>query len=443
MFPDRRLRRALLVAGCLLVGCPGAISYSWAQVGAFGGLTGPSLTAPPVTVENVDPFARPSRDHGALPVAGWLLYPSVFVGATYDSNVNQGATNKISSAGGRLVPSLLAENTDGIHKTTFYGMADGRAYTQNDAGSTIAARAGIIQRYQPLPDVTFTAQGDYTRQKDLFSTFGIDHSVTTLNPTGVGLSPSVNPQIYNQYTGLVSVQKLFDGAFVNISGSVVDIIYDSTPTGTQSPNGVTYTGVGRGGFWFTPFFYAYAEGSADQRRYNTDTFNSNGYRTVGGIGTDQIGLFRGEVYGGYQEERFDSATLGTVNGTVAGGRLYYYPLRELTIRGSIDESIGVSQLQATPTSPIGTATRVTSSLVQATYALAPEWAAAARFGYIHTTYVGTTRLDDAWTGGATITYSLWVNWSLALDYQHIELKSNVPLQSFTRDVVTLGATYTY
>jgi hypothetical protein len=440
MFPDRRSRRALLVAGCLLVGWPGAISYAWAQVGALGGLTGPSLTAPPITVQS-DPFEKPSRSHGVL-ISDWVIYPSVFFGGMYDTNVNQGVTNKVSSFGGRLVPSLLAENTDGIHKTTFYGMADGRAYTQNDAGSTIAARAGIIQRYQPLPDVTFTAQGDYTRQKDLFSTLGIDHSVTTLNPTGVGLSPSVNPTPYNQYTGLFSVQKAFNQAFVNISGSVVDIIYDTTPTGTQSSNGVTSTGVARGGFWFTPFFYAYGEGSLDQRRYSFDTFNSHGYRTVGGIGTDQMGMWRGEVYGGYQEERYDS-TLGTVNGNVIGGRIYYSPLRELTIKGSVDESIGVSQLQPTPISPIGTSTRVTTSLVEATYALAPEWAAAARFGYIHTTYVGTPRLDDAWTGGATLSYSLWLNFALTLDYQHIELKSNAAFQSFTRDIITLGATYTY
>jgi hypothetical protein len=444
MLRGRQARRVLLFAGCLLAGgCPGTASDSWAQVGALGGLTGPSLEAPPVVVQNTDPFARPNRSHGALPVGEWLVYPSVFFGAVYDSNVDQGATGKVSSAGGRLVPSILAENSDGIHKTTFYGMADGRAYTDNSVSSTVAARTGLIQRYQPLADLTFTAQGDYTRQKDLFSTFGIDHSVTTLNPTGVGLSPTVNPQTYNQYTGLVSVQKVFDRAFVNVSGSVVDIIYDSTPTGTQSPNGVTYTGVGRGGFWFTPFLYAFAEGSADQRRYSTSTFDSNGYRTIGGVGSDQIGLFRGEVYGGYQQERYDSAALGTVNGTVAGGRLYYYPLRELTIAGSVDETLGVSQLQVSPTSPIGTSTRVTTSLVQATYAIAPEWAAAARLGYIHTTYVGTTRLDDAWTGGATITYSVWLNFALTLDYQHIELKSNVPLQSFTRDVVTLGATYTY
>jgi hypothetical protein len=40
-------------------------------------------------------------------------------------------------------------------------------------------------------------------------------------------------------------------------------------------------------------------------------------------------------------------------------------------------------------------------------------------------------------------YSVWVNFALTLDYQHVELKSNAPLQSFTRDVVTLGATHTY
>jgi hypothetical protein len=57
--------------------------------------------------------------------------------------------------------------------------------------------------------------------------------------------------------------------------------------------------------------------------------------------------------------------------------------------------------------------------------------------------VGTPRLDDAWTGGATLTYSLWVNFGITLDYQHIELKSNAPFQSFTREIVTLGATYTY
>src|SRR5262249_26704230 len=174
----------------------------------------------------------------------------------YDDNIKQSATDKKSSVGGRLVPSILAEATDGIHKSTLYGMADIRGYTARDSGNadTVAARTGFIQRYQPVLDLVFNAQADYTRQRDLFSTFGIDHSVTTLNPTAVGLTPVSNPIAYNQFSGTTSIQKTFDRAFVSVGASVVEIVYDSNPSGpTPSPNGVTYTGTGRGGFWFTPF----------------------------------------------------------------------------------------------------------------------------------------------------------------------------------------------
>jgi hypothetical protein len=252
-----------------------------------------------------------------------------------------------------------------------------------------------------------------------------------------------SPLAYNQFSGTASVQKTFDRTFVNFGGSAVDIRYDNNPVvGAPSPNGVTYTGVGRGGFWFTPFLYAYGEGSVDQRHYSTDVFNSSGYRAVGGIGTDQIGLFRGEVFGGYQSERFYSSALGTVNGSVFGGRVYYYPLRELTIAASVDESLGVTLLEAAPGVP-GTSTRATSALAQATYALARAWAASARFGYIRTDFVNTTRLDNAWTAGATVTYSVWQNFGLTFDYQYVQATSNVPLQGVTRDVVTLGGTYKY
>ena len=435
-----------LCAGALglLLGCATAAN---AQVGQFGGTGGPALQPPPVSAPGRDdPFDNRGREYSALPVADWLLYPTVFFGAAYDSNVRQSGVNPVSSWGGRLVPSILAERNDGINKTSLYGMADARLYSDNaggDTADTVAARTGIIQRWQPMLDVVATAQFDFTRQRDLFSTFGIDHSVTTLNPTAIGLAPTANPLAYNQISGSGSIQKTFDRAFVSVGGSIVDIQYDTDPTFAQpSPNGTTYTGVVRGGFWLTPFLYAYGEGAFDQRNYAIDQFNSNGYRTVAGIGTDQIGLFKGEVYAGYQSERHDFAPLGTVNGGVAGGRIYYYPLREMTISASVDESLGVSLLATAP-GAFGTNTRATTALLQATYALAQQWAASARFGYIRTDYIDTVRTDDAWTGGATVTYSVWQNFGLTLDYQHVALSSNVPLQSFTRDVVTLGGTYRY
>jgi hypothetical protein len=434
---------ALAGAICLYAGWA---SPAAAQIGQFGGPAGPTLVAPPVAVDRGDPFLRPSREYSALPFGSWLLYPTLFAGAVFDDNIRQSEVLRSSSAGARLVPSILAERNDGIHKTSLYGMADVRLYTDHAASNAdaLAVRTGVIERYQPFPDLIFNLQGDYTRQRDLFSSFGIDNSVTTLNPTAIGLMPVANPLSYNQLAAAGSVQKNFDRAFVSVGGSIVGIRYDTRPDlAAPSPDGNTYTGTGRAGFWFTPFLYAYAEGAVDQRRFSDDRFNSSGYRTVGGIGSDRIGLFRGEVYGGYQSERHDSLFLGTTDGSVFGGRIYYYPLRELTLSAALDQSLGVSLLASAIPGILGASTRSTTALLKATYALAREWTASTRFGFIHTEYVAAIRKDDAWTAGATFTYSVWQNFGITLDYQYVQLDSNVPLQGFTRNVVTLGATYKY
>jgi hypothetical protein len=415
-------------------------------VGAIGGPGGPELSPPVVSVQRANPLdVTRGREYTALPLGSWLLYPSVFFGGVYDDNVTQSSTDRVSTAGLRVVPSLLAELNDGIQKTTLYGMMDGRIYPDSNSANTdtLAARGGFIHTYEALKDLVFRFQGDYTRQTDLFSTFGVDHSVTSLNPTGIGLAPVANPQTYNQFSGLASVQKTFDQAFVSLAGSVVDITYDHLNANQTSPDGVVYTGTGKGGFWFTPFLYAYTEATFDNRQYAAGTFDSHGYRVLGGVGSDQIGLFRGELYGGYQAEQYDLAALGTVGSAVFGGKLYYYPTRYLTVRGSLDETLGVSLLASAPGSPFGTATRLTSALLQANYAIDPAWTASVRAGYIRTVYVDNPRIDSAWTAGGTLTYSVWRNFGLTLDYQYTQLVSNIALQGFTRNVVTLGGTYRY
>jgi hypothetical protein len=437
----QRIRRVGIACVLCCVAFPPLAS---AQVGMLGGNDGPSLTPPPVVTDHDDPFAKRTREYQALPIGGWLLYPTLFVGGLYDSNPSQGLSNKSASFGGRVVPSLLAEATDGINKSTFYGTLDGRAYSTQTASAydTVSARTGLIQQYNPTADWALSAQGDFTRQRDLFSTFGVDNSVTTLNTTSVGLAPTVNPITYNQYSATASVQKTFGEMFFNLRGSAVDIVYDNAGPGAPSPDGVTFSGIGRAGLWFTPALYLYTEASLDRRHYSTAEFNSSGYRAVGGIGSDQIGLFKGELFGGYQAEQFDFAPLGNVASSVFGGSVYYYPLPELTIRASVNQSLGVSLLSQSP-GTLGTSTKADTALLQATYSLAKEWNASARFGYIRTSYSDSSRIDNAWTAGATLSYSVWQNLAVTFDYQYVQVASTAPLQSFTRNVVTLGLTYKY
>jgi hypothetical protein len=430
--------------GAVLLSVAGGLDAA-AQVGAIGGIGAPSIAPPPVSTERPDIFVKPGIADDAMIAGGWLIYPSAFVGGVYDSNVNQSGTNAISAGGVRLAPNLLAETTTDLTKTTIYGLADGRIYFgQGSNNDAIDVHSGVIETYQPLADLIFIAQGDYTRQKDLFSTLGSTHNVQNLNPTGIGLSPVANPQGYNQLTGGASVQKNFAQAFVIASGSIVGQIYDSnTSVSNLSANNVTYTGTMRGGFWMTPALYGYVEGSGDSRHQSVSSLDSSGYRIIGGVGTDQIGLVRGEVYGGYQAEDYSATGINTVGSAVYGVRGYYYPLPELTLNVAVDESLGVSLLGGTPTSPLGTATRVTTALGTAEYALSQEWAASGRGGYIHTEFVDNPRRDNSWTLGGTVTYHVLRNMGLTADYQHIQLSSNAAGQSFSRDVVTLGLTFKY
>jgi len=427
-----------------------------AQVDGLGGSLGLSLEPPPVDSGRPNVFERPGRADDAMVVGSWLLYPSAFGGFIYDTNVNQGTSGKggssvkgVSSPGMDVAPSLLAQQDDGLFKTTLYGNADGRFYFRNvpSGGQVISARAGATETYKPLPDVIINGQADYTRQQDLFSTLGTDQTVATLNPTGVGLAPTANPASYDQLSMAASIQKNFARSFVSVGGSAVDISYGtSSGTAAASPSGVTYTGIGRGGFWIVPALYVYVEGGADSRDYQTQSLSSTGYRVITGLGTDRVGLMRGEIYVGYQAETYNGPGIGTVGSPVFGVRGHYYPLPELTLNLSIDEAIGVSaQAPQAPTltSTAGSSTRVDTALLTADYSLSQQWSATGRGGYIRTEYVGAGRRDDAWTIGGTLTYNFFRNVGLTFDYQHIDLSSSVVAQGFTRDVVTIGATYRY
>jgi hypothetical protein len=431
-------------AAPLLIGLVSALP-AYAQVGAIGGVGTPAIEAPPVDSGRPDSFINPSRPDDALIAGGWLLYPSAFIGGIVDTNVNQTARGQ-SSAGIRITPSLLAENSGDLSKTTIYGVADSRIYFGSAASNAddVDVSSGVIETFQPLPDLIFSGQADYTRQKDLFNTLGDTHAVTNLNPTGIGLAPLANPVAYNQLTAAGTVQKNFAEAFVILGGSVVGQIYDQNfLTNNQSPDNITYTGTLRGGWWLTPAVYGYLEGDGDSRNESVGNLSSSGYRTVGGFGTDQIGLVKGSIYAGYQAENYNAGAIGTIGSPVAGVRGFYYPLPELTLNVSVDETLGVSLLAPATTLQLGTATRVTTALATAEYALAEQWTASGRGGYIHTDYIDNPRRDDAWTLGGTLTYQLTRSLGLTADYQHTELSSNIVAQGFDRDVVTFGVTVKY
>jgi hypothetical protein len=377
--------RILFALGTSALLLTGVVSPVQAQLGPIGGQTAPAIETLPSQSGRQSVFDDPGRAEHALIAGDWLLYPTAFVGGMYDSNPSQVAQNPQASGGFRFVPSLLAERTAASSRTRLYAMTDARLYASGDTQgvNAVAARVGAIQDYEPADSWVLHAQGDYTRQRDVFGTLGVTHNLASLNPTGVGVVPTQEPFVYNQFTGSGSVLKRFSNAFVSLGGSAVGILYNqnSQPNGTvPPPSGAVYTATTRGGIWVAPDVYAFVSGAVDKRNWDTSSLNSSGFRTLAGLGSDQIGLFRGEIYSGYQQENFVSGAIGTVGGSAYGGRLEYFPLPKLTLRAAADRTIGVSLLGTAPATPTDAASFVTSVLGQVVYAPFPEWEWSGRAG---------------------------------------------------------------
>ena len=63
-------------------------------------------------------------------------------------------------------------------------MTDARLYATGDTQgvNAIAARLGAIEDYEPAESWVLHGQGDYTRQRDVFSTLGVTHRSVVAQP---------------------------------------------------------------------------------------------------------------------------------------------------------------------------------------------------------------------------------------------------------------------
>jgi hypothetical protein len=391
-----------------------------------------------------------------------MFYPGLLAGVVFDDNIFQTRTNRVSRFGTRITPTVTATRDDGIHQLSLYGTADARLYSGVNEADSLAARAGFTHKYEAMRDLVFRFQGDFVRQTDPFNAAGgFNANAAVANPFGA--SPIANPFPYSQFIGSGSVTKMFNESFVSLRGSIAHITYDNSTglagsTSVAPPNGTIYAVTGRAGYWVSPLFNVYVEPMLDWRRYDSAIGNSSGYRVVGGLATDQLGLFRGEIFGGYQAENIDQIIVSgvpnsnsSISGSIFGGRIIYEAEKFLTLRASLDEILGLSQVNSA-SSPSGTLTRMTSALVQADYAMSAFWTLSGRVGYITVSAaapgLANPQHDNAWLAGMKYSYTFSPNFGVALDYQYTNLNSNVTnsnvtLGGFTRNLITLSGTYRY
>jgi hypothetical protein len=387
-----------------------------------------------------------------FPIAGFLVYPSVFAGVIYNDNIYPTQDNRKAAVGFAFAPKITAIDDGGLHKTTLTLNADAEiypGYTRASLGGAsptqVSGGASFQHVWTPTEDLTVDVAAGFTRKYGLFGSLLATGS-DFVSATGGG-NVVTYPQFSNQFSGSVSVEKkISERWFLRAGLGAQDTEYEGVPTGVVGGgrSGANYNAFLRTGFWVTPQVNAFVEGGADLHRYGDSWYDSNAYRLIGGLGSDLIGLFRGEVFAGWQQLTSAQGTFGAVEAPAYGGRIYYYPTPYLTLAASVDQSFGAASI---PTTPKGTGSpnaETVEGRLQADYSLARYWTATVRAGYGRSTWSNSPLVESEWTVGGGVTYDFWRNIALTLNYQYTATAANqASVAVYNQNVVSVGMTYHY
>jgi hypothetical protein len=404
-----------------------------------------SITPLSATIERYRTDPRPQSAEGAFQLWDWLLYGGLGWGFACDNNANSSPTNPQRACGPRFTPSIVAEHNTGIQRTFLYGVGDIRYYPSLSRVDLVNTTAGVVHIWEIQRDLIFRIQAQGLRNE------GYSGAANFLNPNLF----QTTPLKYTQGYGSTSLQKEFGLFFTAIGGSITGTAYDNIQDNLgntideQFQNGTVSTLNGRVGYHLSPIIYTYVEPILNWQRYSSSNLNSEGYRLVAGIGSDRIGLFSGEVYGGYATQRFEDPTVGSDTTPVFGGHLSWYPTRFLTFTFTADQSFGTSNFLPnglTPGAPglvPGAVTDTATARLDGTWDITRRLSFTASVGDQRQDYLNSSRRDDLLAFAAGLTFKIRPGLGVGVNYTHQNLDSNFPGASFTQDFISAQAQSTF
>src|SRR5262249_34665837 len=143
-------------------------------------------------------------------------------------------------------------------------------------------------------------------------------------------------------------------------------------------------------------------------------------------------------------------------GDIYGGVVSYYPSRTLNMSFSVDRQINISHITSGSPQALGglsyvavgvsptASTQTTSFTYNAHYTLSPQ-----TLGYVvlNDTLIdsidGPPLSQSSWFADFGLQHQLQHNLMLKLDYQYTRFISPTPQTSFIRNLVSLGASYSF
>ena len=359
----------------------------------------------------------------------WMFDPAVTAGGVYDSNVFASNTRRESDLAARLGASLRALTLWERHGIELEASALSTIYRRH---------SGLDQT-----DASLKGQGH----------FDIDHATTLLarfeaahlhEAVGSLTSPAgaVRPTPYSLFSGDITLRHEF-GRFTGSMGARVDsydfgstVAQNGTTISQDARDGQIYSVHGRLDYAFSAksAIFAAVEGNERRLRGTADqSFDSDGYRALAGFDVELTHLIKGEFAGGYLQQRFASAAVGTIEGPSYRAMLTWSPSRRLDIY------FDAEQLVTTASDTTLTAVLANAAQIGLDYEFRRNVILSIAATYERDGFKGLPRSDKNYILDARLKYLLNNISSLAILYRYQRRDSSQAEFDFDRHQVGIAA----
>lgn len=373
---------------------------------------------------NVPVTARPRPDYDPLGIraGGFLIYPSMTVASSYDSNIFATKNDTTDDFIFSFLPGIQIRSNFPRHSINFAVAGDiGRYVSETrenyeDVGTTLGGRLDITRTSRLTAQAGFAK--DHERRDD---------------PEDPGADATRNPVEFYSYTGSLGYQQEFNRFNFGLLGTFDRQDYSPNQESDRDRN--LYGGRLRTGYFISPRINAFLQGGyrREQRDASNQSMRDNNVYSAG-VGTeiDFTGLLFGEFNVGWSLQDFDDSQFDSENGLDYGVNLTWNPTQLTTARlegggGFVPSDVGSSNLE----SRIGL--RVDHELLR-------NLLIGGQVAYTRNDFQDTNRTDNRFDLGPNLTYLVNRHFSLGAGYNFTKRDSDDSDREFDRHVITVRVT---
>ncbi len=365
------------------------------------------------------------------------IYPSVTGAAFFDDNVFARNTNREGDWAFVLRPELAWRSNNWANaQFAGAGFVEKRWYRKFASEDQFNAGATVGGTVQPDANTQLVGRLSFLHSHE-------DRGTSD----SIGAPTFSRPLEFNQLEAAGAINKRFDRVWTSLGAAAAFIHFRDPTLSTGSVvsqayrNGDIIRVPARLGYVVAPLTSVFVEASGNRRNFRDDTFDSRGYRVVGGMLWEPGpgSRIRGEAFAGYMRQSYNGAAMLPVSTWTYGAALALLVAPRVTavVEGRRDAK------EASPSggTVAGDGVSVVETLASARvdFAVLPNFVIGGGASYLEDVYLGLGRTDRSISPLASAKWFVNRHLTLGFDYRHLRFDTAGTTSDYFKNVYLFSA----